>query len=176
MLRACELAGRPREASAALVLFRRWLEPGDLERLAARLEAQLLRPRAGPRAGAPAEVHAEGASRPPGPRAPELLDTRGAPVAGGLPRPLRGAADLAPLRAAVRAALPGAELWPLGSAAEGLAGAASDADATVVLLGYGAECRGYAEEREVQSRTLRRLRPALAQAAIRSAYREREVT
>ncbi|CAE8728497.1 unnamed protein product, partial [Polarella glacialis] len=167
VLRACDLSGRTREAAATLPLFRGWLEEEELERLAAGLEQRLLM-QPGPEAAS--GESATTTSRQHSPAAAGFqwlhLGPVPAPEPGLLPQLAETPIDLAQLRAVVCRALEGAELWPLGSNAEGLRGPSSDADATIVLPeGLAMQQLPFEQARDLQRQALRTLRTHLVQTA-----------
>eukprot|EP00933_Yihiella_yeosuensis_P014428 TRINITY_DN12957_c0_g1_i1.p1 TRINITY_DN12957_c0_g1~~TRINITY_DN12957_c0_g1_i1.p1 ORF type:complete len:893 (-),score=191.05 TRINITY_DN12957_c0_g1_i1:122-2461(-) len=162
VLRACDLAGQTREAAACLPFFQGQLPQAELERLAAGLETRLLLETTSSAAATPAEQLAS-SDKPRfkwlqhGPAAPlpqEFLCLR-------VKEPL----DLEPLRSRVVTALPGSELWPLGSNAEGLRSTSSDVDCTVVLsdgLEFGK--LPFEQARDQSRQVLRTLRAKCAKA------------
>eukprot|EP00929_Paragymnodinium_shiwhaense_P087173 TRINITY_DN47453_c0_g1_i1.p1 TRINITY_DN47453_c0_g1~~TRINITY_DN47453_c0_g1_i1.p1 ORF type:complete len:805 (+),score=163.63 TRINITY_DN47453_c0_g1_i1:189-2603(+) len=174
VLRACHRAGRYHEATSALARFRGLLDPGFIEYMSAQLEAWMLDGMDKPAENSfwhgsdamqlEAEPVAAGRGGIPPPLPAHLPD-----VPAELPRPADGVENSVELvKAMVRSAIAGADVWPLGSAAEGLRSAGSDIDLTVVLpedtpdrhvLTNGV----FEEQRDVRHRTLRKLRPALAE-------------
>jgi len=160
LLRACEPAQRFREAAGALGLFHNQLDSHYLDHISDRLERRLLGVVQTFKRGSVADVVGCGPKL-------ALQSTMPLVLTRDLPRPTATPVDLGPLAAAVTAALPGATLWPLGSAVEGLRATGSDVDTTVILPAgpLDGETRPENDERELRHFILRRLRPLLASRA-----------